>query len=155
MSRHATHDASCGVCSENSGETAMEHGVLWQTEHWMLHHSAAPYGVAGWLTLQARAHTRHAGEFSDGEAASWGPALRAACAALQAASGAARVYTAALGEMHPHFHCHLVPRAEDGVKGWPLFSQQAEAAAGRVVVDAARVAAICAAVKAALAGVVI
>jgi diadenosine tetraphosphate (Ap4A) HIT family hydrolase len=142
---------SCGVCAENaSSSTLANGGLVWEDELWLLKGSP---GVAGWLTLQTKSHTSSAADFSDAQAASFGPLLRRVQSALLAASGAARVYVAALGEMHAHFHCHLVPRYEGSdaapaVKGWSLF---VEAAAGRVVVDAARHADICQAVRAALA----
>ena len=134
----------CAVCAENAIASSLAHGILFEDNLWLLHSSGPPYGVAGWLTLQTKRHVPGPFEFSDAEAASFGPTLRAACAALLSASGAAKVYTAALGEAHAHFHCHLVPRAVDAaVKGWALFGQQAEAAAGRVEVDPARVEEIC------------
>ena len=140
---------ACAVCAEvcDAG------GILWETKSFVLRHAGSPFGACGWLMLCTKAHTAGAADFSDGEAASLGPALRAASAALLAATGALRVYTAALGEAHKHYHCHLVPRTADGPAGWALFAQQGEAAAGRVVVDAERVAEVSAAVKAALAGV--
>ena len=73
-------------------------------------------------------------------------------AALLTASGAARVYVAALGEMHCHFHMHLVPRYEAtettaAVKGWSLFMQLAEVTKGAVTVDIERHNAIIVAVR--------
>lgn len=152
--RHPTHDEACAVCAENSGERHMRHGVLFADDDWVLRHAEPPYGVAGWVTLQARRHVSGPADFSDVEAARLGPCLRHLCRLLKAATGAPKVYVAALGESYPHFHCHLVPRADAGaatVKGWALFSQAAEAAAGRVSVDEAAVAAIVEQLRAALA----
>lgn len=146
----------CAVCAENAAPASLPHGgVLYEDATWLLHHAApaAPVGVAGWLTLQTKAHVGGAADFDRATAASFGPLLAAACAALRAASGAPRVYVAALGEAHAHFHCHLVPRDEGAVRGWGLFSVPGDVAAGRAPpADAARAAAIAAAVKAALAG---
>ena len=144
---------ACAVCAE-CADTA---GILWQCGAFQLRHAAAPYGVAGWLVLQTHAHTPGPAAFDDAQAAALGPALRAASAALQAALGPAgcqRVYVAALGEAHHHFHMHLVPRMADGPAGWSVFGQQADAVAGRAPpVDAAAVAAVSARVAAAMAGV--
>lgn len=141
----------CAVCTENL-DTA---GVLWTAGPFVLRHAPAPFGAPGWLVLQSAAHVSGPAEFSDEQAGALGPAVRAASAALLRASGALRVYVAALGEAHHHFHMHLVPRYDGGAAGWSAFAQQAEAAAGRTVVDPARVAAIVEAVRAALADVAV
>jgi diadenosine tetraphosphate (Ap4A) HIT family hydrolase len=46
---------------------------------------------------------------TDREAAHFGLVLRRCERALEAASGAKQIYTAALGASFPHFHCHMVP----------------------------------------------
>jgi diadenosine tetraphosphate (Ap4A) HIT family hydrolase len=147
--RHASHSETCGVCQENAGERNVPHGFLWEDDLWVLRHSAPPYGVAGWLTLQAKRHVAGPAFFSDDEAARLGPTLRRFCGLLQEVTGCLRVYVAAMGESHPHFHMHLVPRygGEGAVAGWGLFLSAAEAAAGRITVDAAKVEAIIAALK--------
>jgi diadenosine tetraphosphate (Ap4A) HIT family hydrolase len=144
----------CGVCGDVAAAPSLPHGVVWEDDLWVLRHAPPPYGVAGWLTLQARRHVAGPWAFDDGEAAALGPTLRAASAAVAAATGCLRVYVAAMGESHPHFHMHLVPRygGEGAVAGWALFSRGADAAAGRVVVDAADVERAVAGVRERLAG---
>ena len=137
--------AGCAVCAEVSDAA----GAIWSTSCFQLRASSAP-GVAGWLVLETHAHVAGPAAFSDEEARTLGPALRAASAALLTATGAQRVYVAAMGEAHHHFHMHLVPRYADGPAGWALFGTQAAAVEGRTVVDAARAASISAAVKTAL-----
>ena len=138
--RHSSHSETCAVCGENSGERPMRHGVLFENETWMIHHCEPPYGVAGWVTMQTKRHVPGPGHFDDKEALSFGPSLRHLAKLLEEASGAVRIYIAALGEAHPHFHCHLVPRYDDTpVKGWGLFTQPSEAAGGRVIIDESKV----------------
>ena len=103
--------------------------------------------------LEAISHVPGPAAFSDDEARTFGPALRAASAALLAASGGLRIYVSAMGEAHHHFHMHLVPRYAEGPIGWALFGTQAAAVEGRTVVDTSRHHEIAAAVKNALAGV--
>lgn len=70
-------------------------------------------------------------------------------------TGALRIYTAALGELHPHFHAHMVPRTASmpkDARGWSVFDLQRAAAAGEVGADPAEVARICAAYAEALRG---
>jgi diadenosine tetraphosphate (Ap4A) HIT family hydrolase len=145
----------CGVCAENADTTLMHGGVIWEDEIWILKSNGPPFGVAGWLTLQTKSHTSSAADFNDAQSSSFGPTLKRVQAALLSASGAARVYVAALGEMHKHFHMHLVPRYEAteataAVKGWSLFMQLGEVTKGTVIVDVERHNAIIVAVRALL-----
>lgn len=163
--RHPSHSESCAVCAENARERAMKHGVLFENDLWLVRHSEPPYGVAGWITLQSKRHVAGPGYFSDDEAVTFGHILRHLAQILQNVTSCAKVYIAAMGESYPHFHCHLVPRyADDAVpaagledlaaaaassasassanpvpKGWAVFAQAGEAAAGRVAVDASKV----------------
>jgi diadenosine tetraphosphate (Ap4A) HIT family hydrolase len=94
------------------------------------------------MMLLSRRHVAGPAQFDDREAADFGITLRRASGALLQASGALRIYLAAMGESHPHFHCHLVPRMAEtpnGVKAWGLFDLQRAAGAGEVRVDEAEV----------------
>ena len=139
MTEASSHDAACAVCQENTGARAMKHGVIYEDDLWLIRHSEPPYGVAGWVTLQAKRHVPGPFEFSDAEATGVGPAMRHLSKTLKAITGAPKIYIAGLGESYPHFHMHFVPRYEDSVKGWGVFSLVGEAAAGRVSVDEDRV----------------
>ena len=151
--RHPSHSESCGVCLENSGEKTMAHGIIWQNEIWILRHCPPPTGTIGWLTLQAKRHVAGPGYFNDLEAASLGPTMRHITKIQQSLlPKCLRIYIAAMGESHPHFHCHLVPRYDGGLAGWAVFGQSADAAAGRITVDEAAVPPFVAALKEALAG---
>jgi diadenosine tetraphosphate (Ap4A) HIT family hydrolase len=127
----------CGVC-----DLLQQPGALHQDELFQLRPADPPYGVAGWLMLVARRHVAGPAFFDDREAAALGPQLRRFSRALLEASGALRIYVAALGESHPHFHMHLVPRRERmdlDAKGWAVFDLQRAAAAGEIAVDEAEV----------------
>src|SRR5262249_25966855 len=86
---------------------------------------------------------RHVGgpaHFNDREAANFGVALRHFERTLEQVTGALRIYTAALGESHPHFHCHMVPRyATNDAKAWALFDELRRASAGEISIDSAEV----------------
>jgi diadenosine tetraphosphate (Ap4A) HIT family hydrolase len=133
----ADNPTPCGVCA-----LVARGAPLFENEHWQLRHADAPYGVAGWMMLLSRRHVAGPAHFDDREAADFGLTLRRTSSALLQASGALRVYLAAMGESHPHFHCHLVPRMAEtpnGVKAWGLFDLQRAAGAGEVRVDEAEV----------------
>lgn len=132
-------EAPCALCR------ADDEPALHADPRWLVRHIEPPWGVAGWMVLIARPHAASPGELDDAQAASLGPILRRCHRALTAATGAPRIYVAALGELVPHVHVHLVPRFDDAPRGFALFDRQRAAQAGEIVVDPAAVARISAA----------
>lgn len=109
---------------------------------------AEPAGVPGWMLLISRRHVGGPAHFDDREAQAFGPALRRFARVLEQVTGALRIYVAAMGESHPHFHMHLVPRYATmprEARGWSAFDLQRAVGAGEVAVDAAEVARVAAA----------
>lgn len=138
-------DASCLICGINHGRVETPHGLLYQDDLWVVRHMPPPYALPGWFILQTRRHCAEPADLTDAEAASFGPMLRRWEAAVKQATGAARIYTAALGEKVRHLHVHMVPRYDplrEGAVGWSLFDLERRAAAGEFVVDAAEVQAV-------------
>src|SRR4029079_1573563 len=115
---------------------------------------AAPAGVPGWMLLITKRHVGGPAHFDDREARSFGPALRHFERVLERVTGALRIYTAAMGESHPHFHAHMVPRyaaMPRDAKAWSVFDLQRAVGAGDVTVDLAEVARVTEAYRRALA----
>jgi diadenosine tetraphosphate (Ap4A) HIT family hydrolase len=138
--RHPSFSPTCGVCASLAGPTPS--AALFENQLWHVRHIDAPYGVPGWMMLISQRHVGGPAHFDDREAASFGPTLRHLEKVLEEVTGALRIYTAAMGESHPHFHCHMVPRyaqTPGGVKAWGLFDLQRAANAGEVTVDPAEV----------------
>ena len=84
----------------------------------------------------------------------FGFALRHFERVLEQVTGALRIYTAAMGESHPHFHAHMVPRYATmprDAKAWSVFDLQRAVGAGEVPIDRAEVARISEAYRQALA----
>ena len=138
-----TAEPDCLICRINDGSVATSHGLLYQDNLWVVRLIEPPWAVAGWLVLQTRRHCPEPAMFTDAEAVSFGPALRRFEAVLRDVTGAARIYTAALGENVRHFHCHMVPRYEPptaGALGWDVFGLAQRAAAGEMAVDEREVA---------------
>jgi phosphoglycolate phosphatase-like HAD superfamily hydrolase/diadenosine tetraphosphate (Ap4A) HIT family hydrolase len=130
--------APCRICEKNSKPDALPYGgLVWSSPRWLLLHASKPAGVAGHLMLHARRHVVGPVEFNDCEAAEFGPVLRRVSDALQAATGAKRIYTCFMSESSPHLHVHLVPRAHDAeVTGFDIFQLQARAKSGDVAAAA-------------------
>lgn len=125
----------CALCPSLHTETP-----IFEDELWHVRPIEAPAGVAGWMIVVAKRHVAGPAHFDDAEAASFGLALRHFSQVLLETTGALRIYTAALGEAVPHFHCHLVPRYEDTPKkGWGLFDLQRAAKEGEITVDPQRI----------------
>ncbi|MFI5310087.1 MAG: HIT family protein [Gemmatimonadales bacterium] len=138
--KHASFDATCGICASLSGPRAQP--ALFESELWHVRHMDPPHGVVGWMMLISKRHVGGPAHFDDSEAASLGPTLRHLERCLERVTGASRIYTAALGESHPHFHCHMVPRYAEMPKGataWGVFDLLRAAAAGEIAVDPAAV----------------
>jgi diadenosine tetraphosphate (Ap4A) HIT family hydrolase len=139
---------SCALCD------ALRTPALYEDELWHVRHIEPPWAVAGWMLMIARSHVAGPAHFDDAQAAAFGPALRRFERALEQVSGALRIYTAALGELYPHFHAHMVPRYAQMPKqarGWGVFDLQRAAAAGEIGADPAEVERISTAYAAALA----
>ena len=136
-----SHEAPCAVCSQNSGEREVPGGILYADDRWVVLPAPPPYGVPGWMTLQTRRHVAGPAQFNHAEAASFGPVLCYLERVLEEITGALRIYTAAMGESFPHFHCRMVPRyvsMPNDAKGWGVFSLPRLATEGLIVVDESR-----------------
>ena len=141
--KHASFDPTCGVCESLSG--ARPTPSLFENDLWYVRHIDPPFGVPGWMMLVSRRHVAGPAHFDDREAESFGPTLRHLERRLEEITGALRIYTAAMGESHPHFHCHMVPRYAEspkGAKAWAVFDLLRAAGAGEIEVDAGAVARI-------------
>jgi diadenosine tetraphosphate (Ap4A) HIT family hydrolase len=135
--KHPSFTEGCGVCA-----ALVASRPLFENDLWHVRHVDPPHGVAGWMMLVSKRHVAGPAHFDDREAASFGPTLRHLEHCLEEVTGALRIYTAALGESHPHFHCHMVPRYAEmprGAKAWAVFDLQRAAGAGEITVDAAEV----------------
>jgi diadenosine tetraphosphate (Ap4A) HIT family hydrolase len=148
---HPSFVATCGVCQSLYGDTPS--AALYEDDLWHVRH-AEPAGVPGWMLLITKRHVGGPAHFDDGEARAFGPALRHFERVLETVTGALRIYTAAMGESHPHFHAHMVPRYAQmprEAKAWSVFDLQRAVGAGEVAVDLAEVARVSEAYRQALA----
>ena len=133
---HPSFQETCGVCQSLSGP--LQKMPIYEDELWHVRHIDPPWGVAGWMMLMSKRHVAGVAHFDEREAASFGRVLRHFEHVLEEVTGALRIYTAAMGESNPHFHCHMVPRYQSmpkDAKAWGVFDLQRAAAAGEVTVE--------------------
>src|SRR3954469_15960083 len=145
-----TCEPTCGVCQSLSGDR--REPALYEDDLWVLR-PASPPGVPGWMMMIPRRHVGGPAHFDDREARAFGPALRHFERVLERVTGALRIYTAALGESHPHFHAHMVPRYATmprDARAWSVFALQRAVAASELTVAPRAVAEISAADQRAL-----
>jgi hypothetical protein len=87
------------------------------------------FEVPGWVFLETRRHTEGPMGMNEAEAEELGGLLVRLTGAIEAATGAEKVYIVAYGELFPHFHVLLSPRlpfAPPDLTGPGLFLQRAE-----------------------------
>ncbi len=136
--KHASYDESCGICKANAGGAPIAGGVVFENDLWLVRHLMPGRGVPGWMMVQSQRHVPGIAYFNDEEAGNFGPAFRHFEKVLEHVTGAVRIYTAAMNESFPHFHCHIVPRYEKMPKdaaAWAVFDLFRASAEGEVAVN--------------------
>jgi diadenosine tetraphosphate (Ap4A) HIT family hydrolase len=144
--------ASCSLCEALSADDGQ---VIFENALWQVRPIEPPAGVPGWILLVTRRHVASGAQLNEREQRSYGPTWCHLQRVLLEVTGAQRIYTATLGELTPHFHCHLVPRFErmpSDALGFAVFDLQRAAKAGELVVDPADVAKLSAQLALALKG---
>ncbi|HET6577414.1 MAG TPA: hypothetical protein VFG66_03780 [Gemmatimonadales bacterium] len=101
---------SCRMCAEVAGRSATPGGVVFEDDWWIVAHHPGPWTDPGELIVKARRHCESLSELTLAEAASLGPILRAAVAAVERVVRPERVYVACWGERVRHVHFFLLPR---------------------------------------------
>lgn len=125
-----TQDNDCLACRANAGALHPPGGVIYDDGLWRLEHMLAPAVLPGWLILKPLRHLESLGELTPAEAAALGPLLARVTAALEAVTGAERVYSVLLAEAVRHLHFHLIPRTgsvPESNRGPSIFSLPATA----------------------------
>ena len=101
--------SSCVICEWESADEEPPGGWVLRTDLWSA--CVAPdFEVPGWLFLELRRHAEGPTALTPEEASELGPLIVDVSTAVQAATGAERVYLLAFGELFPHFHVLVAPR---------------------------------------------
>jgi len=110
MATRRSPQADCAICAGPERDPELDRFEVWRDDHWRLslsRHTA----TRGFGYLEPIRHIPYLADLDGPEAATFGPAIARACAALREASGAPLVYAYVFGGGIPHLHVHLVPNA--------------------------------------------
>jgi diadenosine tetraphosphate (Ap4A) HIT family hydrolase len=100
----------CQVCEELSGRIPAPGGPVFRNQWWEVAHHTGAWTDPGELIVKSRRHVESLGLLDSGEAASLGPVLGAAVAAVERVVRPERVYVASYGERVRHVHFFILPR---------------------------------------------
>jgi diadenosine tetraphosphate (Ap4A) HIT family hydrolase len=101
----------CAICARGDGDVELLREEVWADDGWRLSMSTEGYTI-GFAYLEPLRHIPHIEDLDGPEAASFGPVLARACAALKAATEAERIWIYVFGGGIPHLHVHLAPHRE-------------------------------------------
>jgi diadenosine tetraphosphate (Ap4A) HIT family hydrolase len=104
----------CAICAGPERDPELDRVEVWRDDHWRLslsRHTAS----RGFGYLEPIRHIPYLADLDGPEAATFGPAIARASAALREASGAPLVYAYVFGGGIPHLHVHLAPNTPEGV----------------------------------------
>ena len=109
-----TARTACALCRGTDGDDELDRVEVWRDARWRL--SMSRHGsTLGFAYLEPIRHIPYLADLDGPEAATFGPAIARASAALRLASGADLVYAYIFGGGIPHLHVHLAPNAPEGV----------------------------------------
>ena len=138
----------CVICDRETAGTEPPGGWVLRSDRWSAC-VAAGFEAPGWLFLQTLRHTEGPMGMDNEEAGELGINVAQLTGAIQAVTGAEKVYVVAYGERFPHFHLCLFPRlpyAPPELMGPGLFAKVSE------LIDVDEAARVAGAVREALGG---
>jgi diadenosine tetraphosphate (Ap4A) HIT family hydrolase len=139
----------CTMCAEVEGRVSAPGGPIYDDGYWLVSHHTGPYTDPGELIVKLQRHCESVADLTPAEAATLGPVLQSAVAAIERVVKPERVYVASFGERVRHLHFFLLPRTSalpaghvtsdvyrrgrSLLRGWgvvrnPSFAERAEAA---------------------------
>ncbi|WP_155371176.1 HIT family protein [Catellatospora vulcania] len=108
MTRDETPVGDCLLCRPADADGFFDRRRVWEDQYWRL--SVVLRGaVAGFAHLEPHRHIPYVTALDGPEAATLGPVLSRATAAVREATGADKVYVYVFGDRVPHLHFNLAP----------------------------------------------
>jgi diadenosine tetraphosphate (Ap4A) HIT family hydrolase len=126
MIKAMTDLVECALCRGTDNDAELDRVEVWRDALWRLsmsrHSPTLDFGY-----LEPIRHIPYLADLDGPEAATFGPTIARASAALRQATGARMVYAYVFGGGIPHLHVHLAPNAPEGVLNTALISGEIEA----------------------------
>jgi diadenosine tetraphosphate (Ap4A) HIT family hydrolase len=117
----ASASPECILCRGEGADAELDRVEVWRDAHWRL--SMSRHGsTLGFAYLEPILHVPYLADMDGPEAATFGPAIAKASAALRQATDASLVYAYVFGGGVPHLHVHLAPNAPEGVLNTSLIA---------------------------------
>jgi diadenosine tetraphosphate (Ap4A) HIT family hydrolase len=120
-----TAPAGCAICAGPARDGELDRLEVWRDDHWRLSMSRHT-ATLGFSYLEPLRHIPFVADLDGPEAATFGPAIARASAAIREASGAPLVYAYVFGGGIPHLHVHLAANLPDGVLNTNIISGEVE-----------------------------
>lgn len=119
------NSTECAICRGPHGDAELDRVEVWRDAQWRL--SMSRHGpTLGFAYLEPIRHIPYLADLDGPEAATFGPTIARASAALREASGGALVYAYIFGGGIPHLHVHLAPNKPEGVLSTALIGGEIE-----------------------------
>jgi diadenosine tetraphosphate (Ap4A) HIT family hydrolase len=115
----------CALCRREEGDAELDRVEVWRDDHWRLSMSRHT-ATRGFGYLEPLRHIPYLADLDGPEAATFGPAVARASAAIREASGARLVYAYVFGGGIPHLHVHLAANGPEGVLNTNIISGEVE-----------------------------
>lgn len=120
-----TANPDCHLCRGAEGDPELDRVEVWRDDHWRLSMSRHT-ATRGFAYLEPIRHIPFLADLDGPEAATFGPAVARASAALREASGARLVYAYVFGGGIPHLHVHLAANEPEGVLNTAVITGEVE-----------------------------
>jgi diadenosine tetraphosphate (Ap4A) HIT family hydrolase len=120
-----TPASDCALCRREHGDVELDRVEVWRDDHWRLSMSRHT-ATLGFGYLEPLRHIPFLADLDGPEAATLGPAIARASAAIREASGAPLVYAYVFGGGIPHMHVHLAANGPEGVLNTNIISGEVE-----------------------------
>lgn len=85
--------------------------ILYEDDNWLVRHSEET-NILGYFILQSKDHLIDLSEANDSASREYGVVLNRLMKAIRKITDCHRIYTFSLGEAVPHYHLHVIPKAE-------------------------------------------
>ena len=115
----------CAICRGPDGDAELDRVEVWRDDHWRVTMSRRS-STLGFSYLEPIRHIPFLADLDGAEAATFGPAVARACAALREATGARLVYAYVFGGSIPHLHVHLASNTPEGVLNTAIIEGRVE-----------------------------